>query len=155
MKITGESNHSSDFLMNRKLYQQTHTTWVCQYHLVWTPKYRGKVLGDTYIKQELKRIFKLISRWKGWSIRAWHIGDEHIHLYIIIPPKYSVSYALAILKGKSSAWLKKKTKKFPRGTLWARGYFVSTIGINEEQIKNYIRNQHHHQIEQPQLFQRA
>lgn len=138
--------------MSTKLYQQTHTTWICQYHLVWCPKYRGKVLGDHYIKQELKRIFKMIARWKGYRIEAWHIGDEHIHLYMIIPPKYSVAYAMAILKGKSSAWIKKKTKKFPRGALWARGYFVSTLGLNEIQIKNYIRNQYHHQIEQPQLF---
>jgi len=138
--------------MSTKLYQQTHTTWICQYHLVWCPKYRGKVLVDHYIKQELKRIFKMIARWKGYRIEAWHIGDEHIHLYMIIPPKYSVAYAMAILKGKSSAWIKKKTKKFPKGTLWCRGYFVSTLGLNEIQIKNYIRNQQHHQIEQPQLF---
>ena len=66
---------------------------------------------------------------------AWHIGDEHIHLYVGIPPKYSISYALAILKAKSSAWLKKKTKKFPPGALWARGYFVSTVGIDEMIVK--------------------
>lgn len=133
--------------MNRRLYQLTHTTWVCDYHVVWCPKYRGKVMSDTYIKQELKRILKAICKWKGFYIHAWHVGDEHIHLYISISPKYSVSYAAALLKGKSSAWIKKKIKKIPQGTFWARGYFVSTIGLNEHQIKNYIRHQYHHQIE--------
>ena len=130
-----------------KLYQLDHTTYICQYHLVWTPKYRGKVLADTYIKAELKRIFKLICKWKGFIIKAWHIGDDHIHLYLIIPPKYSVAYAMAVIKGKSSSWLKKKTKKFPLGSFWCRGYFVSTIGIQEAAIKKYIQHQEHHKLD--------
>ena len=85
-------------------------------------------MADMYIKAELKRIFKLICRWKGFQILAWHIGDEHIHLYASIPPKYSVAYAMAILKGKSSAWIKKKSSKIPQGSFWARGYFVTTVG---------------------------
>jgi len=121
--------------------------------LVWTSKYRGKVLADVFIKQELKRIFKVICKWKGFNILAWHVGDEHIHLFITIPPKYSVSYAVLILKGKSSAWIKKKTTQFPKGSFWARGYFVATIGINEYAIKKYIENQKHNQVEleQPQF----
>lgn len=134
-------------MANRRLYQLSHCTWECQYHLVWCPKYRGKVLGDTFIKQELKRIFKQIARWKGFMIHAWHVGDEHLHLHLSIPPKYSVSYAVEVLKGKSSSWIKKKTTKFPKGTLWQRGYFVSTVGLNEEQIRRYVTTQHHHQVE--------
>ncbi len=137
-------------MANRRVYQLSHCTSVCQYHLVWTPKYRGKVLEDKYIKQKFKRISKLICEWKGFPIHAWHIGDEHIHLFITIPPKYSVSYAVAIIKGKSSAWLKKQTKKFPKGTLWNRGYFISTVGINEL-VKRYVENQRHHQKEQVPL----
>ena len=124
--------------MNRRLYQQTHATWVCDYSLVWCPKYRGAVQKVHYIKQELKRMFKYIAQWKELHIHAWHIGDEHLHLFVSIPPKYSAAYIVQVLKGKTSMWLKKKTKKFPQGTLWARGYFVSTIGSNEHQIKNYI-----------------
>ena len=130
-----------------KLYQLNHSTFVCKYHIIWTPKYRGKVLADTYIKQELKRIFKQIGKWKGFIIEAWHVGDDHIHLYLTIPPKYSGSYAVQILKGKSSAWIKKKTKKFPKGTLWNRGYFISTVGLNEHAVKRYVENQSHHQVE--------
>lgn len=135
----------------RKLYQLDHCTYQCSYHIVFTPRYRGKVLSDTFIKQELKRMFKQIAHWKGFDIYAWHIGDEHIHLNISIPPKYSVSYIIQIIKGKTSGWLKKKTKKFPKGVLWGRGYFVSTTGITEEAIKRYIQNQSHHQVNLEQL----
>jgi len=137
---------------NRKLYQLDHCTYICQYHIVWTTKYRGKVMADKYIKLELKRIFKLICQWKGFRPLCWHIGDEHIHLYISIPPKYSIAYAIQILKGKSSSWIKKKTKQFPAGSLWARGYYVSTIGLNEFAVKYYIENQRSRQMDLPTLF---
>ncbi len=138
-------------MSSKHLYQLNHCTYSCQYHLVWTPRYRGKVMADKYIKAEFKRIFKWICRWKNFQIYAWHIGDEHIHLYISIPPKFSVAYAVSVIKGKSSAWIKKKTKAIPPGSFWARGYFVSTIGINEHAIKKYIQNQQHHQLELQKL----
>lgn len=138
-------------MTNRRLYQLNHSTYNCQYHIVWTPRYRGKVLVDIYIKQELKRMFKMICGWKGFVIHAWHIGDEHIHLYLTIPPKFSVAYAIGIIKGKSSSWIKKKTKKFPKGSLWCRGYFVTTIGLNEFAIKRYIQNQQKYQVNQTKL----
>lgn len=134
-----------------RLYKLDHCTYLCRYHIVWTTRYRGRVLADTYIKLELKRIIKTICLWKGFIPHAWHVGDEHIHLHITIPPKYSVAYAICVIKGKSSAWIKKKTKKLPKGSLWARGYFVSTIGINEYAIKKYIERQRHEQIELPSL----
>ena len=134
-------------MSNGRIYQLSHCTYIAKYHLVWTVKYRGRVLSDKYIKLELKRILKLICKWKGFPIHAWHIGDEHIHIYLTIPPKFSISYAVSILKGKSSAWIKKKTTKFPKGTLWSVGYFVSTVGLNELVIKRYVENQQHHQVE--------
>jgi len=131
---------------NSRIYRLSHCTYVCKYHVVWTCKYRGKALADKYVKQEMKRMFRMICRWKGLPIHAWHIGDDHVHLYLTVPPKYSVSYAVSVIKGKSSAWIKKKTKKFPKGTLWCSGYFVSTVGLNESVIKRYVENQRHHQI---------
>ena len=136
---------------NGRLYNLRHCTYICQYHVVWCTKYRGKVLASTYIKQEMKRIIKQICKWKGFILLQCHVGDEHIHLYIIIPPKYSISYTTQILKGKSSSWIKKKSKKIPKGSLWCRGYYVSTIGIDEYQIRNYIKNQEHHRYEMPKL----
>ena len=98
---------------NARLYHLSRSTYVCMYHIVWTPKYRGKVLSDTFIKQELKRIFKMIAKWKGFVIDAWHVGDEHIHLHLTIPPKYSVAYAVAILKGKSLRMDQEKDEEVP------------------------------------------
>jgi len=139
---------------NYLLYQLDHCTYHCSYHIVWTPKYRGKVLASTYIKAELMRMFKQIAQWKGLVIYAWHIGDEHIHLHISIPPKYSIAYIIQLLKGKTSGWIKKKTKKFPKGVLWSRGYFVTTVGANEHAVRNYVKNQRHKQVslEQTKFF---
>ena len=117
-------------MSNIKLYQLSHCKYRCQYHLVWIPRYREKVLADNYIKAELGRIFKTIAKWKGFVIKAWHIGDDHIHLVADIPPKYSVSYIMQIIKGKSSAWIKKKTKKLPKGSLISPGY-TEPVGIWE------------------------
>ena len=138
-------------MSNKRLYQLGHCTYRCSYHLVWIPKYRGKMMTDKYIKAEMGRIFKQIAKWKGFTIRAWHIRDEHIHLFMDIPPKFSVSFAVCTMKSKSSAWIKKKTKKIPKGSFWARGYFVSTVGIDEEIVNNYVRNQEHHKVEAPKL----
>ena len=138
-------------MSNHRLYHLNHCTYNCQYHLVWIPRYRGRVMQDKYIKAEFKRIFKMICKWKGFVIRAWHIGDEHIHLDIDIPPKFSVAYAVAILKGKSSAWIKKKTGKFPPGTFWARGYFVRTVGLDEQTVQNYIKHQQSGQVDLQKL----
>lgn len=133
------------------LYQLEHCTYHCSYHIVWTPRFRGKVLADNYIKAELKRMFKQIARWKGLIIYAWYVGDEHIHLHISIPPKYSIAYVIQIFKGKTSGWIKKKTKKFPKGVLWGRGYYVSTVGIDECAVKKYVESQRHHQVDIEQL----
>lgn len=123
-----------------RLYNLSHCTYVCQYHLVWVVKYRQKLFTD-YLRRQLKLLIKSVAKWKKIQILQWHVSDDHVHLYLIIPPKYSVSYVVQIMKGKTSAWIKKKTKKLPKGSLWTRGYFVSTVGINEHQIRNYITNQ--------------
>jgi putative transposase len=100
----------------------------------------------------LKRTFKTIAKWKGFTLLSWHVGDEHIHLYVVIPPKYSISYTMQVIKGKSSNWLKKKCpNKLPAGSLWSRGYFASTVGTNEFQIRNYIANQNIRRPEAPKL----
>ena len=138
-------------MASTRLYRLDHCTYLCQYHIVWICKYRSRVLTDRFIKAELKRIFKQVCRWKDFIPLAWHIGEEHVHLHLIIPPKYSVAYAICVLKSKSSGWLKKKTKKLPQGSLWARGYFVSTVGINEMAIRKYIEHQRHNQVELPKL----
>ena len=143
----------------RTIRTLSHSYYDLKYHLVWTPKYRGKVLASTKVKQEVRRTLETIARWKHWEILELNIQDNHIHMVILTTPRDSVSYVMQILKGKSSAWLKKKIKHqsgvYERHSLWARGYFASSIGIDEIIIRRYVRHQEkHNQIEQANLFEK-
>jgi putative transposase len=141
----------------RTIRTLSHCFYDLKYHFVWTPKYRGKVLGAEKVKSELTRIFETICRWKHWEILELNIQVDHIHCVLLATPRDSISYIMQIIKGKSSAWVKKKIKRahglYEKESLWARGYFVSTIGLDENIIKRYVRHQHHHnQTDQPSLF---
>jgi putative transposase len=141
----------------RTIRTLSHCFYDMKYHIVWTPKYRGAVLKDGKIRSELKKMFEYITKWKGWEIVELNMQDDHIHLCLLATPKDSVAYIMMILKGKSSAWMKKKIKRtdgiYERHSLWARGYFVSTIGLDEHLIRRYVRHQrHHNQVDQPSLF---
>jgi putative transposase len=134
-------------LRRRDVRTLSHSFYDCKYHIVFTPKYRGKILKGQVAK-EIRRIIRLVCKWKGFEIIEGRICSDHIHLVELIPPKHSVSYAMSIIKGKSSAWIKNKNKQYKKlcnkGSLWARGYFVSTVGVDEEVIKRYVRHQSKH-----------
>lgn len=141
----------------RTIRTLSHSFYDIKYHFVWAPKFRGKVLAAPKVKRELQRILETLTRWKHWEIIELNIQDDHIHLVLLATPKDSVSYIMQILKGKSSAWLKKHIKRkhgiYEKQSLWARGYFVSTIGIDEWVIRRYVKHQeHHNQIDHPSLF---
>lgn len=138
--------------MKREIRTLSHTFYDCKYHIVFTPKYRWKVFESKYIKEEVRRILGLVCKWKWFEIVSWHVSVDHIHLILIIPPKFSISYAMSILKWKSSAWIKKKNKnlklKCRKWSFWSRWYFVSTIWIDELIIKRYVAHQDkHHQVD--------
>ena len=144
----------------RTIRTLSHSFYDLKYHVVWTPKYRGKALRSQKIKDEVRRILEQICKWKKWEIIELHIEEDHIHLCILLTPRDSISYVMQVLKGKSSAWLKKKVKNkhglYERKSLWARGYFASTIGMDEYIIRRYVRHQDtHHKISQPSLFDKA
>lgn len=144
----------------RTIRTLSHCFYELKYHLVWTPKYRGKVLVDKKIKDELRRIFESVCKWKRWEIIELNIQDDHIHLCLLCTPKDSISYVMQIIKGKSSAWMKKKIKikhgLYERQSLWARGYFASTIGIDEYVVRRYVRYQNtHNEVDQLSLFDKA
>jgi len=90
-------------IMKRTIRTLSHSYYDLKYHIVWTPKYRGKVLNTNKIKSELRRIFESICKWKHWIIIELSIQEDHIHLVISLTPRDSVSYAMQIIKGKSSA----------------------------------------------------
>lgn len=136
----------------RDIRSQSHSFYDCKYHIVFTPKYRWKVFESKYLKEEIRRIIKLICKWKQIEILEWHVSSDHIHLLVIIPPKYSVSYVMQIIKWKSSSWLKKKNKSLKiqckAWSFWSRWYFVSTVWIDDIIIRRYVKHQEkHHQVD--------
>lgn len=122
----------------------SHTKWECKYHIVFIPKYRRKGLYGA-IKKHLGVIFHELARQKESIIEEGHIMPDHVHMLISIPPKYKVSEVVGFIKGKSAIQIArqfmKRDKNFAGYHFWARGYFVSTVGRNEEVVKKYIQNQ--------------
>lgn len=121
-----------------------HCTWECKYHIVFTPKYRKKTLFGM-IKRDLRDVLHRLAQQKECTIVSGNIMPDHVHMLISIPPKHSVSHIVGFLKGKSSIWVAQnvsnRQKNFVGHKFWARGYFVSTVGANEEVVKKYIANQ--------------
>ena len=122
----------------------SHSIWDCKYHIIWVPKYRRKVLYGE--RREI--VIETIKQWcriKGVKIIEGNAVIDHIHLCLGIPPKYSVAHLIGLLKGKSASEVMsfgKKSSRMVRGRrFWARGYCVSTIGLDEETVREYIRNQ--------------
>ena len=130
--------------MEAEFNHLNHATWECKYHVVFTPKYRKKLLFGK-IKRHLGQVFHDLARRKECRIEEGHLMPDHVHMLISIPPKYSVAQIIGYMKGKSSIWIaqnvERKMRNFLGHKFWARGYFVTTVGRDEEVIRAYIRNQ--------------
>ena len=131
-----------------------HSLWDCKYHVVWIPKYRRQELYG----QKREIVVRTIKKWaqiKGVEIIEGHAMKDHIHLCVAIPPKYSVAGMLGLLKGKSASEVMSfgtRSNRMVRGrTFWARGYCVSTVGLDEATIRAYIRNQEEEDRRQEEL----
>jgi putative transposase len=126
-----------------KDYQrQSHVKWECKYHIVWCPKYRRKILYGK-LRRRFGEITHELCRQKGVEVIEGHAKPDHVHLCLSIPPKYSVSGVVGFLKGKSAIRLNKEFSK-AKSTgkyFWIRGYFVSTVGLNEKAVREYIKHQ--------------
>ena len=122
----------------------SHTVWECKYHIVWVPKKRRKIIFGK-LRQELRTILKRLCEYKGVEVVEGTMCIDHIHVCLAIPPKYSVSTIVGYLKGKSAMILFEKysrlKKNFRGHSFWARGYYVSTVGLDEAKIRKYIKNQ--------------
>jgi putative transposase len=135
----------------------THTTWECKYHLVWIPKYRKKIIYGQ-LRKYLGEILKQLALQKESNIIEGHLMGDHVHILISIPPKYSVSQVVGYIKGKSAIHIARmyagRRHNFVGQNFWARGYFVSTVGRDEETVKKYIRKQEEsdRKIDQLELF---
>ena len=122
----------------------SHTRWNCKYHIIWIPKYRRKVIFGK-LRKEIGQIIRQLCSYKEIEVIEGSISSDHIHMYVSIPPKYSISQIVGYLKGKSSLVIFEKFAnlkyKFGNRHFWARGYYVSTIGLNDATIKKYIIEQ--------------
>jgi putative transposase len=120
-----------------------HTKWECKYHVVWIPKYRKKVLYGQ-LRKELGPVFRQLASQKESEVIEGHMKVDHVHMLVSIPPKYSVAQVVGYVKGKSAIWIARATglsRNFVGQNFWARGYCVSTVGLDEEVIQEYIRGQ--------------
>ena len=121
----------------------SHTSWDCKYHLVWIPKYREKVLYG-HLRKHLTDVLRELASHRGSQIHAGHLKGDHVHILVSIPPKYSVSQVVGYIKGKSAIHIARnyagKRKNFTGQSFWARGYYVSTAGRDEETTREYIRS---------------
>jgi putative transposase len=121
-----------------------HTKWGCKYHVVWIPKYRRKKLFGE-IRRELGPVLRELAKHKGSEILEGKMKADHVHSLISIPPKYAVSHVIGYLKGKSAIHIARtfggRQKNFTGEHFWARGYYVSTIGIDEAALRRYIQQQ--------------
>ena len=140
--------------MAHKANSLAHTKWLCKYHIVFTPKYRRKVIYNKY-REDLREILKMLCDWKGVEILEGHLMPDHIHMLVSIPPKISVSSFMGYLKGKSSLLMFDRhvnlKYKYGNRKFWAEGYYVSTVGLNEATIRKYIREQENADIAQDKL----
>lgn len=122
----------------------SHSKWNCTYHVVFVPKCRKKELYGK-IRKFLGPVFHELAGQRGSKIIEGHMVQDHVHVMLKIPPKYSVSEVIGYIKGKSAIAVARqfggRKKNFNGEKLWARGYAVSTVGFEEAQIKKYIQNQ--------------
>ena len=128
-----------------KDYQSlSHTRWDCKYHVVFIPKYRRKRIFGT-VRRQLGEVFHELAKQKESRIVEGHLMADHVHICISIPPKYAVSSVVGFIKGKSAISIARnflgRKRNFTGESFWARGYFVSTVGLDEAMVREYIRKQ--------------
>lgn len=132
----------------------SHTRWNCKYHIVFIPKYRRKAIYGK-LRSDIGSILRQLCEYKDVEIIETHAMPDHIHMLVKIPPKLSVSAFMGYLKGKSSLMIFEKHSnlkyKYGNRNFWAKGYFVSTVGLNTEVVKEYIKNQEKEDMIQDKL----
>lgn len=128
-----------------KYRRLTHVVYKCDYHIVFTPKYRFRILTGE-IAAAMEQDLRQVCSWKEVEIDEMSVQVDHVHMVVSIPPRLSVSDFMGILKGKTAIRIFKshanlKKKPYWGNHFWARGYFVNTVGINEEMIRRYVKYQ--------------
>ena len=131
-----------------------HTKWDCKYHVVFIPKRRKKVLYGG-LRREIGKMFHAFAAQKECEIFEGHLKVDHVHMCIQIPPKFAVANVVGYLKGKSAIAIARdlmgRKRNFSGENFWARGYFVTTVGLDEEAVRKYIREQEEEEERQERL----
>ena len=122
----------------------SHTRWECKYHVVFVPKYRRKTIFDS-LRKHLGPVFRDLAQQKDATVLEGHLMPDHVHMLLAIPPKHAVCQVVGYIKGKSAIHIARtymgRRRNFTGQHFWARGYFVSTVGRDEEVVREYIRRQ--------------
>ena len=131
-----------------------HAIWECKYHIVWCPKYRFKILHGP-LQKSVEEIITQLCEWKKLEMLEMNVQEDHVHLLISIPPKYAVSDVVGFLKGKCAIKVFNRHFELKRRYwslyFWAKGYCVSTVGLDEDRIRKYVREQENLDARQGEL----
>ena len=128
-----------------KYKKLSHVIYKCDYHIVWVPKYRLRILKGV-VKDLVDNDIRKLCEWKQCEVGELNVQEDHVHLVVSVPPKVSISNLMGMLKGKIAIKIFKsypdlKKRPYWGNHFWARGYFVSTVGLDEEMIKKYVKHQ--------------
>lgn len=133
----------------REWQSLSHVKWECKYHIVIVPKYRRKVLYG-HVRRRLGEILRQLCRQKGVDLVEGNTTSDHVHMILSVPPKFSIAMVIGYLKGKSAIQIHREFQGSKRGFtgkhFWSRGYCVSTVGLDEKKIREYV--QHQNKMEQ-------
>jgi putative transposase len=129
--------------MTRPFKKLAHSLYECKYHVVFCPKYRRPIMQDAVRTYVTEQIYQLISQKEGVGVLEVNVQVDHVHIVLSIPPKYAVSQVMGYLKGKLALRLFDRFPALRKGYwgqhIWSRGYCVSTIGLDEERIRKYVK----------------
>ena len=140
--------------MQKRFKKLSHTIYECKYHVVFCPKYRYRILKDDIAESVRQQIYRLCQQKDKVEVLELNVQRDHVHLVLSLPPKYAVSDFMGYLKGKLAMRLfqryERLGKRYWGRHLWSRGHCVSTVGLNEDQIRKYVRWQERKEREQEQ-----
>ena len=124
------------------LRKLAHAVWQCKYHIIWCPKYRFKIMKGA-LRQSVDEILRQLCELKKLELLEMNVQEDHVHMVVSIPPKFSVSEIVGFLKGKCAIKVFDKhlelKKRYWGRHFWAKGYCVSTVGLDEEKVRQYVK----------------
>ena len=141
-----------------RFHKLSQTLWCCQYHIVWVPKYRFRIL-EGQISRDVSEFIHAFSEQQGCEIGELNVQIDHVHLLVMVPPKLSISEYVGKIKGRSAIRILNKHRKLRQkpywgNHFWAKGYCVDTVGLDADKIRKYVKYQEAQEkrVEQQRLF---